>query len=511
MINKEETTMKRFITNIWALAALMIAPIAFVACSSNDFIDDGPKTYSMTIKVAKGDNAATKALTPGSHSITPSWGEYDEVTVINRTKSAVIDGTLKAATPGSSTATLQGTLTGTIDNGDLLYLVFPNTACTFTGQDGTLEKIATTYDYCLGKAKVTDASGANIIAGALPDGDGNVVFDEQQAIVKFTLLNKGNDAAIQATSLTINATTSGVSTLVNSIDLSKVTEGMNPAQIAALTTTGPLVITPTSATNELYVALNGVSGSDLTLTANDGTFSYTFTKSNVTFVNGNYYEVTVKMKNSLLGKVIGANGKIYNTAQAASDAGTVGRAMIAYIGNATGEDSKDHGLAISLYDCDGTANYSGHAYKYKTENTSAGHDYKTTSTPFASEGGIQFHNKHYASYAKYPAFQAAENNPEWSTGDSRPIPSHDASFDYYCSNWFLGTGYQWQQMIAAWGSYSNLISAFESIGGKNMNDSYWLSTEYNDSQAWYMSKYQAETFGHQDKTGSCMVRPILAF
>jgi hypothetical protein len=51
-----------------------------------------------------------------------------------------------------------------------------------------------------------------------------------------------------------------------------------------------------------------------------------------------------------LGKIVGADGNIYDTQQAASNAGTTAVAMIAYVGNATGHTTYTHGLAIALSD-----------------------------------------------------------------------------------------------------------------------------------------------------------------
>ena len=60
---------------------------------------------------------------------------------------------------------------------------------------------------------------------------------------------------------------------------------------------GDLTVTPASATNELYVALRNENGSadTYTVSANVGEKKYAFSKSGVTFQNGKYYEITVKM------------------------------------------------------------------------------------------------------------------------------------------------------------------------------------------------------------------------
>ncbi len=63
------------------------------------------------------------------------------------------------------------------------------------------------------------------------------------------------------------------------------------------TTYGDLTVTPASATNEMTVALRNENGSadTYTLTATVGGATYNYTKSGVTFENGKYYAITVKM------------------------------------------------------------------------------------------------------------------------------------------------------------------------------------------------------------------------
>ena len=63
------------------------------------------------------------------------------------------------------------------------------------------------------------------------------------------------------------------------------------------TTYGDLTVTPASATSEMTVALRNENTSDdtYTLTATVGGATYNYTKSGVTFENGKYYVITVKM------------------------------------------------------------------------------------------------------------------------------------------------------------------------------------------------------------------------
>jgi hypothetical protein len=58
----------------------------------------------------------------------------------------------------------------------------------------------------------------------------------------------------------------------------------------------PVSTYTTNGDGVLFVAIPGFSNLTLTLTATVGSDTYTFAKSDITFVNGKYYEITVKMK-----------------------------------------------------------------------------------------------------------------------------------------------------------------------------------------------------------------------
>ncbi len=60
---------------------------------------------------------------------------------------------------------------------------------------------------------------------------------------------------------------------------------------------GDLTVTPANATSEIFVALRNENGSadTYTVSANVGGKKYAFSKSDVNFQNGKYYEITVKM------------------------------------------------------------------------------------------------------------------------------------------------------------------------------------------------------------------------
>lgn len=291
-----------------SLAALLMAGAAMAACSSSEDLAEEPqpenpakKTYTMTVTATKGDDSAlaraisatqgdatTRALSLSNDgkALNATWAAGEKVYVYNNTKEEDL-GYLEAKTAGA-TVTLEGELTGTIGEGDELYLGFPQLDEDYTGQDGTLATIASTCDYALGWAEVTGVSDGKITAEDNLSGDATIQFQNQQAIVRFTLLDKADNSDIKATSLIIEAKDADSDDmLIQTYDFASDSK-----------TYGPITITP-SATNVIYAALatfDSDESYDYTLTATDGDGNtYTYSKAGVKFEWGKFYSITVKM------------------------------------------------------------------------------------------------------------------------------------------------------------------------------------------------------------------------
>lgn len=325
------------------LSILLIAGLALTACSSDDnaveqkTLEPG-KTYYLTVDATKGSDGTTRALNLSGSKLTPTWATTEQIYV--KQESTWLTGSLSPNT-NAATAWLNGAITGV--SGDLpqdLTLQFPRQTWSYTGQKGTIADIAAKYDYATATAHITAINGSDITASSA------VTFTNQQAIVKFTLKDKNNDdAAISATSLRISA------------------NGLKTSD----TETGDITITPASATSEIFAALSGISSTNVTLTAVAGGKTYVYNKSGVSFDNGGYYEITVKMHEATegtelanvttdyIGWVVGQNGKVYSAADKATAAGTTAVAMVAYVGSAS---NCTHGLAVALADESGTMNQS---------------------------------------------------------------------------------------------------------------------------------------------------------
>jgi len=260
-------------TNMKTLVALLMAGAAVTSCSSDNEMDSlkapAGKTYTMTVQATKGGDATTRALELGAEgkTLTATWATTENVYV--KKDDTCANGSLTPQTAAAST-TLKGTLSGvTFAADDVLTLQFPKSGdITYAEQKGTLADIAANFDWATATIEVASVEGGNITPKA------GASFAHQQAVVKFTLQDKGNsNAAISPSALTINDGTSDIVTLTGIPD-------------ATYTTNGAGV---------LFVAIPGFTEKTITLTATVGTDTYTCTASSKSFTNGKYYRVTAQM------------------------------------------------------------------------------------------------------------------------------------------------------------------------------------------------------------------------
>ena len=206
------------------------------------------------------------------------------------------------------------------------------------------------------------------------------------------------------------------------------------------------------------------------------------TKDNHTLTAGdNWWEADLNFPKAAaeasaedLGMVIGVDGNIYASKDAAKDAGTKGVAMICYVGSDNCESEPyNHGLALSMGNANG-----GRPCIWQETSKNAGHA-KQNNSDFSPESGLQYNATHNVD--KFPAFKAA-------------IANNDTAVPAGCSAWFLPSGYQWNQMIKACtnvlgtrNSSWDLCLAFSRVGGSNMSNvcTFWSSSEFNMvSSAW---------------------------
>ena len=319
------TIMKKVILsyqkNFCKLIGAWLAIGAFTtSCTNNNVISDEDKPtqqiYTLAVDADKDNTTRSLSITDQG-KLGVEWLKSEHVYVKKGDTWAT--GSLQPQTNGSTT-NLAGTLSDvTIAANDELTLQFPKSGdISYDGQDGILSTISANYDYAQASVTVASVDGNDIKTV------GPAHFTSQQAIVKFTIKDKSNDNLLNATKLTINVNDSRKE----------------------------LIVEIPSSTYIVYVAIPGFTSKTITLSAVVGNEVYSYTKSDVTFTNGHYYPITVKMTKQVhttanIGKIIATNGCIYENASAATTAGTVAAGMIAYLDSAS---NCAHGLAIALDD-----------------------------------------------------------------------------------------------------------------------------------------------------------------
>ena len=275
--NKEDLTMKN--TRLLSLGVLLSVGTLLTACSSDDGASDGSpagSAWTLTVKATKGGNEATTRallLDEKDNTLYATWKTTENVHVYSK------DEYLGKLNPDVNAATAN--LKGSLDTKDENYyrglaksnldLQFPKAGqISYSGQNGTLEYISSNYDWA--KATV-EIEGIDLSTRTIKPYYGTVTFENQQAIVKFTLKD-GAGNSLNASSLKISA--------LGLIDFGE--------------TPGDVIITPTVPTNVIWAALRGISENYVTLTATVDKVTYTYTtKEPKSFENGKYYDITVKM------------------------------------------------------------------------------------------------------------------------------------------------------------------------------------------------------------------------
>ena len=251
-----------------AALALMTA-----ACSNddNDLTTPQPQKaegITITAQLApKTGGATTRAVSDGGNKIVSEWAENEHIAVLYEVSSTkyAADATITAV-DGDGAATIEFTVeAGTPDN-TACTLVYPYDAAKddHTGVKDATELLAA-QDGTL-NANLDVRVGAGTIQTTTPGLTVDTQPEAQFAIFKFTTKNSDGSAPIDVKPLTIT---------IGSQDY---------------------VITPASATSELFAALPPISEEAVTFTATGSdSKTYTASKASVTFAKGKYYQSDIKM------------------------------------------------------------------------------------------------------------------------------------------------------------------------------------------------------------------------
>ena len=275
-------TMKK---NSVIIAVLAFTGLSIGVCSCSSHDEKEPEVFAeLTLDAVRGNYAepsATRALAESDGTIVSTWKTTEKVAVYKKGWAAKIGEISPTADSNNARTKLDGTVNSAGMNvGDKMDLIMPRTDWSYTEQDGTLTKISSTYDYHVAEAQVIyiDAENNNQLYAS------NAIFNPQQTIIKFTLKNDDGTQNLSVPSLTI-VSNSGKMVLSRNLDGSNATYG-------------GLTVTPASPENTFFVALrNENSGADsYTFTARANNTVYCYTKDNVTFGNGEFYDITIWMK-----------------------------------------------------------------------------------------------------------------------------------------------------------------------------------------------------------------------
>ena len=214
-------------------------------------------TYTLTVEAGKGEKPDTKALGFDGNTLKATWAEGETVRVF---RGELLLGTLTAQTAGQST-TLTGEIKGEIKEDDKFTLRFLNPS--YASQDGTLDYIAAHCDYAVANVTVSKIVGSAVTTTTAS-------FQNQQAIVKFSLRNADNTADINANSLMITL----------------------PDQV--------IRVTPASAQSEFYVAVPALSSQSISLKALVENDVYDLNKDGVSLSagrkNGAWYHTEARIE-----------------------------------------------------------------------------------------------------------------------------------------------------------------------------------------------------------------------
>lgn len=334
------------------------AAILMAACSSDNDEPrqpERPATIPFTATIAAPDGATRTSYTMGKNAqdkdiVNVAWkvddkialihgGHLDRLTVqtVNGDGSATVSGTINAPSGDSEDAKLvypyssvvEGACTGM--DFDYDYSVWNN----LYKQDGVLADIATNG------LDIREGDGTIVIDGGQGKFGSSVAMTSKMILWKFTLKNSDGSALLDATQLKIEVTHDGYTSI-----LAKAVKG--------------------DASSEFYVAVpeetvtllsNASSTLKITALGSDGNYSYTKNKA-MTLSTGKYYESTINMSkapdpnpayyaDAAVDKLIGENGNIYATPEAAKSASTTAVATIVYVGT---ESTAFRGLAVALSD-----------------------------------------------------------------------------------------------------------------------------------------------------------------
>ncbi len=295
------------VANIFSpVAAAALSLLFLPSCSQKEEIVE-PETYTVEFTAIKG-SAQTRALEVKEDGyLGAPWEEGETVSVFRinpnaQTAEEVYQnvGTLTAQSSGYTT-TLKGRLTGTYSVGENLTFSYKHGfKSDYREQDGTLEKIASDYDYAFANCEVfgidSDAHTLTISS--------SLQFDSQQDIFKFTLKDT-TGIELEASKLVLQATAIILDQNGQQVESEGLVQYYDPTQMGLYL--GPIEVIPSNNTSVFYVALCGapqyygygptgtLHNARFVMTATVGKDTYVYSSDDFSFFSDHYYVYDVIM------------------------------------------------------------------------------------------------------------------------------------------------------------------------------------------------------------------------
>lgn len=505
-----------------SMAALAFLGAMTVGCSGDDLTAETPQlpdtaggTVVTKVTVSLDEHASTRMLDPTGLK---TFEEGDKIAVIYKNTAGV---TVKAESAAlnsfdilsSNSAKFSVTLTNPQANTPVRYIYPASMAA---------DDVSTT----------TPDNDATIKWSNLASQYGSFSFISEYVDLAVFDGTMTAQAVLPAATLE-NPLTIGAFTITNSATNDKITENVKKLIVNDGTNTYTL---EGGWSTVIFVAMKPISKTQ-TVTIKAITADNKFIKSvtNKELAKNTKYDIDVsmtarypfaatdtKLSSEDIGSVIGADGKIYLNAAAATAATTTAVAIIAYLGSAGSVDKSSStykGLAIALKEVTG---------------------YVKAWYP-TSEGTCVSYSGYVNIAVGYKNGIACTNT--LTTNNSGPCNGHThaaasacrshtpAAPTTYTSDWFLPSLGQWQLICQGLASKkagspvttaltgdtndtyksTNLNSIIADAGGKELgNNCYWSSTEFGAGIAWAMN-FQHGYAGHYGRATTYYVRAALAF
>lgn len=496
---------------LWALLPMMVAALMTTACSSDDdstsvtpnpTADQTVKSIPYTVTVGQG---TTTRATVANDDITLQFADGDKLYVEDNSGNVYGCLTLQSGAGAATGATFSGDLyyTGSEPADDLqLTATLVGASDQMANVSGNKVMGFENYPTTICATMAEAVQKYSKLTGSSTYGAKSFALSQETAFLKFSITLSGTTADSDVPVVIKNgSTTIGTGTVTATAGTSSV-----KADFVLALATG----TEIAAGSKMNVGTKEIVYSSAGMTLSGGFYEYEEVPANKLLSDATAEDI---------GKVVGADGKIYANVAAAQAASTTACAIIAYVGSETGEASPyKNGLAIAMKDA--AAGYL--AWKTSSGDNDNPNQYDGSASAIAAkESGSALSAGRNSD--TWPAFKAALANSiteDLANGISAAAPASGTS------GWFLPSLYQWNMIVKGLSgksadmslddndnyTASSLNTKITAAGGTGFQDDYyWSSTEYGYGElVWYFSAYYGSV-GYVFKYSTNLVRSAFAF